>query len=85
MKTTEQLPDTKMQLGALNEPPVNVKVKVTVPVGVLAGVVVSATVATTVAVQLVAPNNMVQLTAGTLVEVLSFTTVIAPEVPALPL
>jgi hypothetical protein len=43
-----------------------------VPVGVLAAVVVSVTVAVTLAVQLVAPRAMLQLTFGTVVEVLSF-------------
>jgi hypothetical protein len=75
VNVTEQLPaDDNMQLLALNEPPVvpTAKVKVTVPVGVLAAVVVSVTVAVTVAVQLVAPRAMLQLTLGTVVEVLSF-------------
>ncbi len=53
MKVTEQLPADNVQLGALNEPPVTVNVKLTVPVGMFAGVVVSETVAVTVAVQLV--------------------------------
>ena len=84
MKITEQLPDIKMQLGALNEPPVvpAVNMKLTVPVGVLAGVVVSATVT----VQVLVPVGTIVLgLQTTTVEVLSFTTVILPEVPALPL
>jgi hypothetical protein len=64
-----------VQLGALNEPPVKVSVKVTVPVGAFAGVVISATVAVTLAVQLVAGGTMVQVTFGTLVDVLSLVTV----------
>jgi hypothetical protein len=71
---TEQVPEESIQVVALKEPPVvpTVNVKVTVPVGVFAGVEVSATVATTLAVQLVPPNGMLQLTFGTVVEVLSF-------------
>jgi hypothetical protein len=77
VKVTEQLPADKVQVLALSEPPVNVNVNVTIPpVGVLAGVVVSVTVATTGAVQLTAPNAMLQLTFATLVDVLSFATVI---------
>jgi hypothetical protein len=48
-----------------------VSAKVIVPVGVLVEVVVSVTVATTLAVQLDPPNGIVQLTLGTVVEVLS--------------
>jgi hypothetical protein len=71
---TEQEPDERMQLVALNEPPVEpaVNVKVTVPAGVFDAVVVSVTVAVTEAVQLVPPNGMLQLTFATVVEVLSF-------------
>jgi hypothetical protein len=48
-----------------------VSVKVTVPVGEFAAVVVSATVAVTDEVQLDPPSAIVQLTLGTVVEVLS--------------
>ena len=48
-----------------------VRVNVTVPVGAFDAVVVSATVATTEAVQLVAPIAMLQLTFGSVVDVLS--------------
>lgn len=85
VNVTEQLPETRLQVEALSEPPVNVRVKVTVPEGVLAGVVVSATVAVTCEVQLVWPRVIWQLTFGTLVDVASFKTVIVPEVPELPL
>lgn len=56
-----------------SEPPVvpAVSVNVTVPVGLLVGVVVSATVAVTDAVQLVPLAEIVQLTFGTVVDVLS--------------
>jgi hypothetical protein len=71
---TEQVPAERVQVAALNEPPVvpAVNVNVTVPVGVFAGVVVSVTVAVTEAVQLDPPKAMLQETFGTLVEVLSF-------------
>jgi hypothetical protein len=88
---TEQLvtPDVvdNMQVGELRVPPVvpGVRVNVTVPVGVLKGLVASATVAVTLAVQLVAPRAMLQLTFPTLVEVLSFATVMVFDVPILPL
>ena len=63
-----------VQVVALRLPPVvpGVRVKVTVPVGAFEAVVVSATVAVTLAVQLLAPRPMLQLTFGTVVEVLSF-------------
>jgi hypothetical protein len=63
-----------MQVALLKEPPVvpAVNVKVTVPVGVFAGVVVSTTVAVTEVVQLDPPKAMLQVTAGTDVEVASF-------------
>ena len=48
-----------------------VSVKVTVPVGALESVVVSVTVAVTDVVQLLPPTAIVQLTSGTVVEVLS--------------
>jgi hypothetical protein len=91
VKVTEQLvtPETvdNVQDGELRLPPVvpTVSVKVTVPVGAFDAVVVSATVALTVAVQLLPPNAMVQLTAPTLVEVLSNATVTVLEEPLLPL
>lgn len=84
VNVTEQLPDTNAQLVALNVPPVKVRENVTVPEGVLAGVVESVTVAVTCALQLVWPRVIWQLTLPTLVEVLSFVTVIVPEVPELP-
>src|SRR2546428_7995528 len=77
VNVTEQLvtPDVvdKLQVGELRLPPVvpAVSVNVTVPAGALDGVVVSATVAVTEAVQLLEPNEMLQLTFGTVVEVLS--------------
>jgi len=78
VKVTEQLvtPDVvdKLQVGELREPPVvpAVSVNVTVPAGALEGVAVSAIVAVTDAAQLVLPGEMLQLTFGTVVEVLSF-------------
>lgn len=83
VNVTEQLPETSVQLGALSEPPVNVRVKLTEPEGVFAGVVVSVTLAVTVAVQLVWPRVIWHVTAPTLVEALSLVTVTAPEVPVL--
>jgi hypothetical protein len=91
VNVTEQLvtPDTvdSVQLLAMREPPVvpAVKAKFTVPPGVFDAVVVSMTVAVTVAVQLVAPSAMLQATFPTLVDVLSFATVIVFDVPILPL
>ena len=88
VNVTEQLPAVdNVQLLALKEPPVvpGVNVKVTVPVGVFAAVVASVTVAVTLTVQLVAPSAMLQLTFPTVVEVLSFATVIVFDVPMLPL
>ena len=87
---TEHVPAERVQVVALNEPPVDpaVNVKVTVPVGVFAGVVVSATVAVTEAVQLDPPKAMLHVTFGTEVEVLSFAvavTVTVDEVLVLPL
>lgn len=81
---TEQLPDERLQVVALNEPPVvpALSVKVTMPVGVLAGVVVSATVAVTAAVQLVEPNPMLQLTFPTLIDVLSLGVAVTVTVAA---
>ena len=78
MNVTEQLvtPDAvdKLHVIELREPPVvpAVSVNVTVPVGAFEAVVVSATVAVTDAAQLVLPGGMLQLTFGTVVEVLSF-------------
>jgi hypothetical protein len=75
VNVTEQEPvDNSVQLEKLSEPPVKVNTKLTVPVGVFDGVVVSATVAVTVAVQLVPLSGMLQLTALTVVDVLSFAT-----------
>lgn len=91
VKVTEQLVtlDTvdKVQDGELRLPPVvpAVRVKVTEPEGAFDAVVVSTTVAVTLAVQLLPPSAIVQLTLPTLVEVLSSTTVMALEVPVLPL
>jgi hypothetical protein len=84
---TEQLPAESVQVVALNEPPVvpAVNVKVTIPVGTFDAVVESTTVAVTEAEQLEAPNAMLQLTFPTLVDVLSFATVIVFDVLILPL
>ena len=72
VNVTEQVPaEDNVQLLALSEPPVNVKVNVTVPVGVFEAVAVSVTVAGTVAVQLVAPRATLQLTSPTAVDVSS--------------
>jgi hypothetical protein len=84
VNVTEQPPaDDKVQVLALNDPPVvpAVKVNVTVPLGTFEGVVLSTTFAITLPVQLVAPNAMLQLTFPTLAEVLSFATVIVLDVP----
>jgi len=78
VKVTEQLVTPavvdKLQVLELRLPPVvpGVSVNVTVPVGAFEAVVVSATVAVTDAAQLVLPRAMLQLTFGTVVEVLSF-------------
>ena len=78
VNVTEQLvtPDVvdKEQVDELREPPVvpGVNEKVTVAVGAFVEVVVSATVATIFAVQLLPPNGIVQLTAPTEVDELSF-------------
>jgi len=88
VKVTEQLVTPaavdKLQVGELRLPPVvpAVSVKVTVPVGALDGVVVSATVAVTEAVQLLEPNEMLQLTFGTVVEVLSLPVAVTVTVAA---
>lgn len=84
MNVTEHVPAVRLHEVALREPPVvpAVKVKVTVPVGVFAGVVVSAIVATTLAVQLDPPKAMVQLTAPTLVDVLSLAVAVTVIVAA---
>jgi hypothetical protein len=70
---TEQLPAESVHVVALSEPPVvpAVNVKVTMPDGVFADDVVSVTVAVTDAVQLDPPSAIVQLTLGTVVDVLS--------------
>jgi len=89
VNVTEQLvtPDVvdSVQLLTLREPPVvpTVNAKFTVPPGEFEVVVVSIMVAVTIPVQLVAPSPMLQLTFPTLVEVLSFATVIVFDVPKL--
>lgn len=91
VNVTEQLvtPDTvdSMQLLTLREPPVvpTVKTKFTVPPGALEAVVESVTVAVTLVEQMAALSAILQLTFPTLVEVLSFATVIVLDVPMLPL
>ena len=72
----------RVQVVALNAPPVlpGVKVNVTVPVGEFVGVVVSETVAVTLALQLVAPTAMLQLTFGTVVDVLSLAVLVTVTV-----
>ena len=82
VKLTEQLPDTKLQLAPTVPTAVLDETKLTEPVAVFDAVVVSVTVA----VQVETPPMLIE--AGlqtTAVEVLSFTTVIVPEVPELPL
>ena len=72
VNVTEQLPDNKVQLGALSVPGVPAdSVKLAVPVGLFEAVVVSVTVAVTSAVQLVAPSAILQLTLATLIDVIS--------------
>ena len=84
VNVTEQVPEERLQVVALSEPPVvpDVNAKVTIPVGVLGGVVVSVTVAVTEAVQLVEPNPMLQLTFPTIVDVLSLGVVVTVTVAA---
>ena len=84
VNVTKQLPDDRVHVVALNAPPVvpAVRVNVTVPVGKFVGVVVSVTVAVTLAEQLVAPIAMLQLTFGTVVEVLSLTVLVTVTVAA---
>ena len=88
MNITEQLVTLpvviKVQVVELRLPPVvpAVRVNVTVPVGELDGLVVSATVATTLAVQLVLPRAILQLTFGTLVDVLSLPVAVTVTVAA---
>ena len=78
MNITEQLVTLavvdKVQVLELRLPPVvpAVNVNVIVPVGAFDPVVVSVTVAVTEAVQLDAPSAILQLTFGTVVDVLSF-------------
>ena len=74
----------KAQVLEIRLPPVvpAVRVNATVPDGALDGVVVSATVAVTLAVQLVAPSAMLQLTFGTVVEVLSLPVAVTVTVAA---
>ena len=87
VKVTEQLvtPEAvdSVQLLALREPPVvpAVKAKLTVPPGAFAAVVASITVAVRLAVQLVAPRPTLQLRLPTLVEVVSFATVMVLDAP----
>jgi len=75
---TEQLvtPEVvdKLQMLELRLPHVvpAVKVNATAPIGAFEAVVVSATVAVTDAAQFAPPRAMLQLTLGTVVEVLSF-------------
>ena len=88
VKVTEQLPvEDNVHLSALREPPVlpPVSEKVTVPPGIFGAVVVSVTLAVTIAVQLVTPRPILQEAGPTEVEVSSFTIVIVPEMPELPL
>ncbi|SRR6266567_5291638 len=86
VNVTEQLPADKVQLLALNEPPVDPAVRVndTEPLGVFEGVVVSVTVAEAVAVQLLAPSAILQppLTTVTLVDVLSLDVTVTDTVAA---
>ena len=88
VNVTEQLvtPDVvdNAHVGELKLPPVvaAVNMNVTVPVGALEGEVVSATVAVTEAVQLLEPNEMLQLTFGTVVEVLSLPVAVTVTVAA---
>ena len=88
VKVTEQLVTLavveSVQVGELRLPPVvpAVSVKVTVPVGAFDAVVVSATVAVTEVVQLVPPKAMLQLTFGTVVEVLSLAVLVTVTVAA---
>ncbi|SRR6266571_6638345 len=86
VKVTKQLPaEDRVQPLALREPPVvpAVKAKLTLPPGVFEAVVVSVMVEVTLAVQLVAPRAMLQVTAPTLVDVLSFATAMMLDVPEL--
>jgi len=86
VKVTKQLPaEDRVQLLALREPPVvpTVKAKLTLPPGVFEAVVVSVTVEVTLVVQLVAPRAILQVTAPTLVDVLSFATAMVLDVPEL--
>jgi len=88
VKVTEQLVTPaavdRLHMLALREPPVvpAVNVKVTIPVGAFEAVVVSVTVAVTDEVQLVTPSAMLQLTAPTLVEVLSLPVTVTVTVAA---
>jgi hypothetical protein len=82
VKATLQLPETNVQLAPTVPTAVLDDVKLTLPDGVRDAVVVSVTVAVHVEV----PPMLIE--AGlhaTTVEVLSFTTVIVPDVPELPL
>jgi hypothetical protein len=79
---TVQLPDERVQLAPTVPTAVLDEVKLTEPEGTFDGVVVSVTV--TVHVE-VPPGRIVLGPQETLVDVLSFVTVIVPEVPELPL
>ena len=86
VKVTKQLPaEDRVQLLAPREPPAvpTVKAKLTLPPGVFEAVVVSVTVEVTLVVQLVAPRAILQVTAPTLVDVLSFATAMVLDVPEL--
>jgi hypothetical protein len=78
--TTEQVPDVRLQL-APTVPVASDEVKVTLPEGVLAGVVVSDTVTEQEPVR----PTVTEAGQDTTVDVESLTTVIAPDVPELPL
>lgn len=79
---TVQLPDDSAQLAPTVPTAELDDVKLTEPVGIFDGVVVSATVT----VQVEVPPGMIVLGVHeTVVKVLSFVTVIMPEVPVLPL
>ncbi len=79
---TVQLPDeSRVQVAATVPTDVSDEVKLTVPDGVFAGFVLSATVT----LQALVPPTVNEAGQDTVAEVSSFTTVIAPDVPELPL
>ncbi len=82
VKLTEQLPTVRAQLAPTVPTAVFDETKVTVPVAVLAAFVRSVTVAVQVDA---APMLMLAGVQATAVDVVSLATVIAPDVPALPL